>query len=301
MIMFIYLHKAVSAVMEWFGRHVIFNRFPPPVGAVHRDIPYDDLERRKQSLDVIVPAGSPPYPVFIYIHGGGFHGMDKKSYTRICKCFAARGCLVFNVNYRLAPAAGFPEQFADIGNAIRWAYDNAEEYGGDNSRVFMGGDSAGAYFSSMYAAAVKKPELLGELSIREGVPAECVKGLLLFYGAYDMEDVLATGFPLIKRLSEGFFGEDPELYRQRAQVASPARHVGSDYPSSFLFSSEKDPLHSESVAFEQILNGAGVPTRTLYFSKNEHPLAIHGFLSAFFLRCSRESMREALGFLDGLK
>jgi acetyl esterase/lipase len=34
---------------------------------------------------------------------------------------------------------------------VRWAIDNAAKYGGDPSRVFIGGHSAGAYNAAMVA------------------------------------------------------------------------------------------------------------------------------------------------------
>jgi acetyl esterase/lipase len=126
-----YIQKAVSAALEWLGRLLVFNRFPPTVGDYARDIPYDCRDRRKQSLDIAVPEGTGPFPVLVYIHGGGFHFMDKKSYTRVAKSFAHGGYIVFNINYRLAPKTVFPEQLQDVAKAIRWAYDNAESYGGD--------------------------------------------------------------------------------------------------------------------------------------------------------------------------
>ena len=143
--------------------------------------------------------------------------MDKKSDVRVCKCFAHEGYLVFNINYRLAPAAVFPEQFQDVGNAVSWVFASAKEYGGDNRKIFLAGDSAGAYFAAMYAAAAGKEELARALSIRETIPPESLRGLILFYGAYDMDTVLHTGFKGIKFMAEGFLGKDPLLYRERAQ------------------------------------------------------------------------------------
>lgn len=223
--------------------------------------------------------------------------MDKKSDVRVCKCFAHEGYLVFNINYRLAPAAVFPEQFQDVGNAVSWVFASAKEYGGDNRKIFLAGDSAGAYFAAMYAAAAGKEELARALSIRETIPPESLRGLILFYGAYDMDTVLHTGFKGIKFMAEGFLGKDPLLYRERAQVASPARHVDAGYPPAFIFSGERDYLHSQSVDFDRALTSVGAPHRTLFFDRTLHPEAIHGFLSAFFFSCTGLAMKAALEFM----
>lgn len=291
------LLKILSFIMEMLGRLLVFNWRPPPVGCVIKDVHYGTDDWRKQTLDVVVPPGPPPYPVLVYIHGGAYHFMDRKDYRRVCRCFANAGYLVFNVNYGLAPRYSFPDQFTHIGKAITWAHSRAAAYGGDSTRIFLAGDSAGAYFSSAIGAAIKKPELLEPLGIEESIPAGDLKGLLLFYGGYDLVTVLDTGFPLIRLYSEGFFGRDFLADGDLLEAGSPARHVGSDYPATFLSSGEVDSLHSESVAFEAILAKAGVPHAAQFFSRRKYPEAHHGYLSVPFLRPSRLAIEAALEFL----
>lgn len=293
-----YLYKFGSKVLELIGRVFLFNWFPPSVAEVIRNVRYGG-ESRAQSLDIIIPEGKPPFPVLIYIHGGGFHVMDRRSYRRMSRYFASRGCVVFNINYRMAPKHRFPVPLQDVALAAGWVHRYARRYGGDSSRLFLAGDSAGAYFASMYAAAVQSAELMSANAIEEGVPAEHLRGLLLFYGAYDMETVLDTGFPMINMMSKGFFGYDPQVYEARVRTASPQRHISEGYPPAFLTSGERDSLHSQSLAFERILDGAGVPHRSVFFTKKEHPLAYtwHGFASVPFFKCSRVARAEACQFI----
>jgi len=296
-----YLLKAVCAVLEVMGRPLIFNLSSPDIGREVLDIRYGNDNPRKQSLDVFVPPGSPPYPVLVFTHGSGFHIMDKKSYRRIAKCFAKRGYLVFSVNYRLAPSCGFPGQVTDVADAIIWAYDHAADYGGDNSRIFLAGDSAGAQFSAIYATAVNDPDLADGLTIKRLIPATCLKGLLLFYGVYDFATVVDTGFPFGRLLTRGFLGEECEERTRREEIASPARHVDADYPPAYITAGGWDPLCSESVAFDKLLSEAGVPHRTRIFPRTVKYLdGNHGFLNVPFSPCSRIAMRESMEFLDSL-
>jgi acetyl esterase/lipase len=125
--------------------------------------------------------------------------------------------------------------------------------------------------------------------------------LLLFYGGYDMDTILHTGFASIEFMCRGFLGVDGHAYRERAQIASPIRHIDPGYPPSFIFSGERDKLHPQSVDFERALTAAGVEHRTLFFDGKRDPEAFHGFISAYFLRPARIAMKAALEFLDGLK
>lgn len=296
-----WVRKWLSALVMLPVRVLVFSRFAPPVGKVIRDVRYDHSDSRKQSLDVVVPRVEPPYPVLVFIHGGGFHSLDKNVFTRVAKSFAHEGFLVFNINYRLAPKNTFPDQLEDVGSAVWFAYEAAARFGGDNARMFLAGDSCGAYLAAMYSAAVASPELAPPLSIERLIPAKSLRGQLLFYGAFDLDTVLDTmEVPDVEFITSVFLGKDPVTYRERAEAASPMRHVGAGYTPSFICSSERDQLHVQSVDFERALTAAGAPHETCYLADGDFDRAPHGFLPLYFLRCTRVAMGEALSFLERL-
>jgi len=297
----IYIYRGLRSLLARLGM-LILNALPPSVSEVVSDIPYG-RESSQQALDIVVPKGDPPWPVLVYIHGGGFHDMDKRDYSYMVGRFAREGFVVFNINYRLAPRYKFPCAFQDVSLAIRWVHDNAGRYGGDGHRMFLTGDSTGAYLASMYAEAIQSRELMSSLSMEEGIPSEHLKGLLLFYGTYDLDTVLETGYPMIEKLCHGFFGSDPQVYKARAEIASPMRHVTESFPPALLISGEKDGLHPQSIAFEKCLTEAGVSHRALFFSRERYPLALHshGFATFPFFRCARIALKEAYAFLDELR
>ena len=294
---FAYLFKFNWAVGERVLRALLLNRRSPEVGAIERDLRYVEKGSRLQKLDIFIPPSGPPYPVLIYVHGGGNHVGDKRTYDRICRVFAASGYLVCNANYRMAPRYGYREQLQDVAEAVNWSHAHAQGYGGDPERVFLAGDSAGAYHAAMYAAEALHPELRRALSIPSCVPASCIRGLLLFYGVYDLVTVGDTGFPLGHMLITGFLGRDPELFRKGAELASPLRYVTPDYPPAFLATSEIDQLHSQTLDFVRALEEKGVKHELLKFTRREHPLTYHGFLNFWFTRGAALSMDGALRFL----
>jgi acetyl esterase/lipase len=292
----IYVQKALTAAGEWVARGLMVNRCMPKSVGSFTDIRYAE-DSRKQSVDVLIPYGEPPYPVLVFVHGGSFHFVDKKTYRRLCSVFASYGFLVINADYRLAPRYTFPSQFSDVGRSVRWAFDNARRFGGDPERIFIGGDSAGACLVAAYATANGNRKLMDALSIDEGVPRENLRGLLLFYGLYDFETVLDTGFSQIEPMARGFLGTDPQVYRERAEVASSIRHLDERFPPSLLVSGEEDMLHSETVAFQKALERIGVEHETVYIEKSWYPAGAHGFVMAFFLPSAKRATSSAVRFL----
>src|SRR5690554_1227900 len=286
--------KGFLSFGDWLGRIFIYNNNSPEVGRVIKDIPYGS--HKKQKMDIIIPDKAKDCPVLIFNHGGGWLVGNKAAYTRIGKVFAAQGYLVVNINYRLAPRYQFPVQLQDAARAIHYIYNNIQDYGGDNTKIFLGGDSAGAHLSSWYAAALKKQELFKAVNIEEIIPEKHIRGLLLFYGAYDFENAQETGFFAARTLVRGFLGKDEKLFQKRVQIASSLRHLGEDYPPVFICSGERDNLHPESVRFEQKLEQLRIPYEKQFFNRDNYRCH-HGFLNLYFYDCAKIAMGKAQKFM----
>jgi acetyl esterase len=292
------VYKSFITLGEWFIKP-LFNFLPPRVARHRRDVPYADAPRnRKQRLDIEVPLGEGPFPVLVYVHGGGFISMDKSHYTRIAKTFAAAGYLVYNINYRRAPRFRFPLNITDVGTAIAWAVENAASYGGDPETVFLAGDSAGAHLISTYATALADAGQAMEFRLTGVKMPGRLCGLILFYGAFDCETVLQTGFPFVRLMLTSFLSRDPEIFQERAGLASPIRHLSGDYPPCFICYAARDALAGESVAFARALASEGVESDVLVISEEECRVIPHGFVNLYWRSCAKKAMASAISFLD---
>lgn len=295
----VYLLKALGAAAYFFGRVLIFNWDPPRIGRQIGNLRYGPDKSHR--MDAYVPRSDPPYPILVFVHGGGWVAGDKAAYARICRSFAARGYLVFCVSYRLAPRAKYPAAMQDTAAAVRWIYDHAWAFGGQRSAVFLAGDSAGAHLACWYALALGKPQLAAEAAIGRTIPRESLRGLLLFYGVYDVGQVIEAGFPFVSSLAWCLLGDDPKLAARRVEAASPRRHVGPGAPPMLLCAGEPDPLCRQSIAMAGALRRHGVPHKLLIFDRRRHPAAQHAFLNFYFLRCARIAMEQSVRFMDGLR
>jgi hypothetical protein len=102
------------------------------------NIPYGDAGKRNQ-LDVYHHRGRPSGgPVLVYLHGGGFPSGRKNREARpLLYRLASQGWVCISANYRLVPAARFPEHLVDVKKAIAWAREHGHEYGADTAWVLL--------------------------------------------------------------------------------------------------------------------------------------------------------------------
>ncbi|XP_071096518.1 crystal protein-like [Haliotis cracherodii] len=111
------------------------------------------------SLNVYVPRGSPGgsgFAVMVFIHGGDFLSYSGSSPLFNGDVFVKKGNVILvTLNYRLG-AFGFLPRVVDgevVGGnyglldqqlALKWVHDNIRAFGGDNSKITIFGQSAGA-------------------------------------------------------------------------------------------------------------------------------------------------------------
>jgi len=118
------------------------------------DLPYGGDDPR-QVLDVYRPNGAAGAPAVLFLHGGAFTDGEKNRtpeiHANICRYFARHGVIGINVEYRQAPKWTYPAGATDVGLAVRWAQENLPRLGGDPSRIFIAGSSAGAAHTGAYA------------------------------------------------------------------------------------------------------------------------------------------------------
>ena len=108
------------------------------------------------------PEGEGPFPIVVYLHGGGWMMGTLDSYDALLRALAtASGAIVAGVDYRLAPEHRYPAALDDAIAAIRGIATIAGELGGDGDRIALAGDSAGGNL-----AAVAALRLRGELPVR---------------------------------------------------------------------------------------------------------------------------------------
>ena len=263
---------------------------PEPVARVeNRRIPGPGGEI---GLRIYTPQGKGPFPVLVFIHGGGWVLCGLDSHDGPCRALAnAVPCLVVSVDYRLAPEHKFPAAADDAYAATRWVAEHAAELGGDAKRIAVGGDSAGGNLAAVVALMARDrggPRLAHQLLVYPVTDAGLDTASYVENG---------EGYFLTADMMRWFWNH---YLRSHADVENPyasplrAREVGG-LPPALVITAEYDPLRDEGEAYAARLRDAGVPVRTTRYAG-----MIHGFfgMGALFPQ-ARTAIDEAAAALGG--
>jgi len=114
------------------------------------NVRYGDHERNV--FDLWRPRGEGPFPLVLYIHGGGFRAGDKSSLPAgALQSYLQAGWAVAALNYRFTDAAPAPAQYLDCARALQTLRHRAREWSLDPRLVASTGGSAGAGISMWLA------------------------------------------------------------------------------------------------------------------------------------------------------
>lgn len=101
-----------------------------------------------QTVDIF-PAVGENCPILVFIHGGYWKALDKKSYRFIAAPYVEKGTSVFLLNYRLIPSVNMQLLLEDIRDGIDWIRSNAHVYKADPNSMILAGHSAGGHLALM--------------------------------------------------------------------------------------------------------------------------------------------------------
>ena len=177
--------RTAAGRLPWF--RIVLAPLPLFRADVRRfaNIRYGDAGRRNR-LDLYRHRSRPSGgPILIHLHGGYFRTGRKSFEGRpLLHRLAARGWVCISAEYRLRPAATFPDYVVDVKNVIRWAREHAEEHGADPTQVFLAGSSSGAHLALTAALTANDPSFQPGFEQADTSVAGAV-GLYGYYGSVD--------------------------------------------------------------------------------------------------------------------
>lgn len=229
-----------------------------------RSVQYDAAH--SLSLDIYAPKNAAaPAPVVIFFYGGSWRDGDRAFYRFVGEALSRNGVLVIIPDYRKAPAAIFPAFMEDAARATAWTRDNAASLGGDPSRVYLMGHSAGAHIAALLATDAKYLE-------RWRIKPRELAGVIGLAGPYDF---LPFTDPKVREV----FGNE-----RNWASSQPVNFVNGDEPPFLLLHGGSDQrvwqMNSEHLAAR--LSAAGEPVTLRIIPDVGHLGLINGFYSPRF-------------------
>ncbi len=234
-----------------------------------------------------LPVGRQGRAGLVYLHGGGWIGGAPFDLEGGCRLVAQLAdCVVFNIDYALAPEHPYPAGLDDCFAAIRHIHQNAARFGVDPEKLAVGGDSAGGNLAALCALRdrdeggrlLKKQFLLYPVVTfnGEGVgdyrwSAEdydvCDEDREIILDSLDLGHPSEEGKPSMGRI-EGYYlqhGEDP-----KGPAVSPMFADPPGLCPAVIVGAEFDGLRVQDEYYGRLLREAGVPVRILRYCGMRH-------------------------------
>jgi acetyl esterase len=223
-------------------------------------------------LHVYTPSAPRTRGAFFHIHGGGFTLGSIDDLFTVAKCAhicAQVGCTVTTVDYRLAPEFPYPTAAEDCYAALRWVVEHARMLGIDQSRIVIGGESAGGNLAAAVALMTRDREgpplafQLLEVPVVDMSPdSKAYRSLGDFGRGYGLD---ATA---IEAFETAYLSDERD---RRDAYASPLCAPDlRGLPPAHVLTAEFDPLRDSGEAYARRLYEAGVPTTIHRFLGHTH-------------------------------
>ncbi len=219
-------------------------------------------------LRIYTPEGSGPFPILVYLHGGGWVLGNIDTCNNTCHFFSHQvGCIVISVDYRLAPQHKFPAAVEDVYTATKWAAEHAAEINGDPDRIAIGGESAGGNLSAAVCLMIQD---------RGGPP------LVLQLLAYPSTNLASLETDSYRNFAKGYGLTKFHVKWFRKQYLSDKRDRKNPYaspllaenlsgvPPAFVLTGEFDVVRDDGELYVRKLKEAGVMARFIRYANKGH-------------------------------
>ena len=272
----VFLCGNAAAVRQFGVRPNVFLRKEDVSFVRTETYPYMRSEFSELELNVYTADdGETGRPIMVYIHGGGWIQGTKDSHSYYSKVFAKHGYVVFSVEYDLSTEERHLADSTElqIAEALAWIKNHAADFGGDSSRIFLTGGSAGGNLAielgykingGVYRTSTDGTELPKIKAVSVTFP---VASLESFY--QNTDPVLG---PMAHRMASCYTGcspeDNPELYESLAPISS----ITPDAPPTCMFVGAADSLVPPEATYElrDALEAAGITSQMIVVPYGNH-------------------------------
>jgi len=198
---------------------------------IKRDVPYSLVDKGEfNKLDIYYPKiKGNSKDVLIFIHGGSWRSGNKKKYWWLGRNFARKNTVTVIINYPLSPKSQYQEMAFECAEAVNWVQKNIGLYGGDPSRIFLMGHSAGGHLAALINQDTRYFNKIGIKNPVKGVILNDAFGLDMYqYITSDPNGIQVPDFIQT-------FTTNPEVWKE----ASPINYLSKPSNPYLIFTGQK--------------------------------------------------------------
>lgn len=208
-----------------------------------------------ERLDIYRATGRERAPVFVFIHGGAWRGGLAKDCAAAAEMFLVAGAHYVVPDFAwVQDVGGSLSVMADqVRCAIAWVWRNAASFGGDRSRLYIGGQSSGGHLAAVALTTDWRREF--------DLPEDLIKGGLCISGLYDLVPVSLSARSDYVKFDERTIAE-----------LSPIRHPDRlTAPVTVAYGTCETPeFQRQNREFAAAVAAAGKPVRRLVAEHYNH-------------------------------
>ncbi|MBN1957606.1 MAG: alpha/beta hydrolase [Desulfuromonadales bacterium] len=247
-----------------------------------------DTGRGHSAIRIYTPEGSGPFPVILYMHGGGFSLGSPDTADNLCRALAtASKAVIISADYQLAPEHKFPSALEECYRLALWidAHDVALNI--RNDQLVIAGDSAGGNLAAALCLLARERQ--------EFLPAYQILICPLLDQSTPFAEKLATirDSLLTAENMQTFSTYYLENPREGVNpLASPllAEHL-QNLPPATVVTAGLDPLCAEALMYIHRLRQVGVSVSHHHYAEQVHDFVL--FIKAL------EDARSAVELMAG--
>ena len=216
----------------------------------------------------------PKAALLLNFHGGGFIKERTDRDRRYCCTLMERlNCLVWDVDYCLAPEKAFPAAVHESYGIAEYAFDHAEELGVDPEKIILAGHSAGG--NLVAAACIQNAEthkLRPCCVLMEYFPVDNTVNPIDRLSPELKQDSFWVKRSATEKLCTDFSVGDADPAQPLCSPIKAGEAALSTFPDCLILSAGEDSLRDDTEAFALRLIKAGVCV-----TAQRIPEAMHGF------------------------
>lgn len=247
----------------------------------------------------------PNAPTFVYIHGGGCLFGDKAEGDPLAVvngegCYYRnlpdRGFNVVTINYCLSPKYRAPTQIRQLNDFFDYLIKNGERLNLDTNNIILGGGSAGANLSALYALAVCEESYANKLGFKASINKESIKAVVIDEMCLDPSIIKKNESLML--LHSTWIGSS-KLDGRKAHLMNVTEQLCDTYLPAFIVASNfEDEFRQCALPMHEKLNKIGIKNEFYYVSQEIAGELKHGFVNNFNTnQYSKECYERILSFI----